>query len=195
MFIGGLLLLTGCAAGDGAVMREGVVDGAYFTMPAENLFSEGDFPEPETCFNGAYSSAWEALALPAIDGFAEFFAARDIYFAVLVYPDPWEVAGRMLAGEDRIPNSSIAVRRMIASGINAVDPLPEIMKIRSGRLWFYNDRFSDPHPDVPVQEAAARALEPLRGHGLVLSQPRGAVITDDAFRAVTTYLEYVSYFS
>lgn len=44
-------------------------------------------------------------------------------------------------------------------------------------------------------EAAASALEPLRGHGLVLSQPRGPVITDDAFRAVTTYLEYVSYFS
>lgn len=44
-------------------------------------------------------------------------------------------------------------------------------------------------------EAAARALLPLREHGLILSQPRGAVIIDDAFRAVTTYLEYVSYFS
>ena len=156
--MGGLLLLTGCAANDGTVMRDGVADGAYFAMPEENLFSEGEFPEPEKCFNGAYSPLWEELALPAIVGFADFFAARDIDFVVLVYPDPWEVAGRMLAGENRVPNSSIAVRRMIASGINAVDPLPEIMKIRSGGLWFYYDRPADPHPDVPVQEAAAGVL-------------------------------------
>lgn len=158
MLAGLVLLLAGCAAGDGAAVRDGVVYGSYFAMPAENTSPAGEFPDPERCFNGAYSSAWEALALPAIRGFADFFAARDIYFAVLVYPDPWEVAAGVLAGENRIPNSSIAVRRMSDCGINALDPLPEIMNIRSGRLWFYYDRFADPHPDVPVQEAAARVL-------------------------------------
>ena len=44
-------------------------------------------------------------------------------------------------------------------------------------------------------EDVRRALLPLRSHGIYVSQPRGAVLTDDLFRAVTTYIDYISYFS
>ena len=44
-------------------------------------------------------------------------------------------------------------------------------------------------------EDVRQALAPLRAHGIRISQPRGAVLTDDVFRAVTVSLDYISYFS
>ena len=44
-------------------------------------------------------------------------------------------------------------------------------------------------------QAVCDAMRPLEAHGLIIAQPRGTTLTEDRFRAVTTCMDYVSYYS
>ena len=153
-----LVFAAGCAVRDDGAWICGVAGGAYFSYPAEKVFAPGMLPEAESCFDGEYIPLRQELALNALKEISEYFAARGIYFLVVLYPDPWEVARAELTGGIVIPNSVMAAEELRASGINVIAPWQEILDLKDTGLWFYYDVPFDPHPDVPVQKAVAGVL-------------------------------------
>jgi|GEM_PF-5331534 len=124
---------------------------------------KGHFTLPEK-YNPFVEPEWNKAALPALKDLNEYLAFHNIQLVVVVIPDMFQVASRVLMPQYAAyadQSSLSAVKTLLENDIEAVDVFDALVEeAKNYPFMFFYDKISDSHPEYGTVDVETTVLAP-----------------------------------